>query len=119
MECPYCKKEMKQGIIPRVRDRLIWQGEYNRETFSLETVALQKYGLATVEDAPAHYCPDCRVVIVPVPEFEKPEDMIRRKWNSFTEKMNARREASETRREEEKREKRNEKRRKKDPWEID
>lgn len=119
MECPYCKNDMKDGTIPQVRDRLTWRGTYNSETFTSESVPLQKYNLLTSEEAKAYYCPDCRIVIVPVPEFEKPEEVIKRKWNNFTDKIREARDASATQRAERKHEKRNEARRKKDPWEVD
>lgn len=119
MECPYCKSEMKDGTIPQVRDRLTWRGAYNRETFSTESVPLQKYNLLTSAEVSAYYCPNCRIVIVPVPEFERPEETIRRKWNSFTDRIREARDANAAERAEKRHEKRNEERRKKDPWEVD
>jgi len=121
MECPYCKAEMKRGVIP-MDGYVRWvEGEsYDPfDTVGHETVRLCASELLTTSCAEAWYCAPCRVVIVPVKEFEGRMDAVKRKWNAFTDKMRDRRAASAAEREAAQRERRRAERGKKDPWEVD
>ncbi len=110
---------MRKGSFSDRGGRVRWMGEYNRETYNCEIVDLQEYGFLSTKPAEAHYCPGCRIVIVPVPAFEHPLEKLDRKWNEVTSRFAEKRKELEQEQEERAREKRREKRRKKDPWEID
>ena len=59
MDCPFCGKEMKEGLIAS-NDRIAW-----RDKHFADTVVLSGY----FDDyAKAFFCPDCQQVILPVPE---------------------------------------------------
>lgn len=121
MDCPYCGKEMREGGIPARQDAVKWlsgdrkDAEWEAER---ERVLLSEVPYVTGKEARAFYCPDCRVVIVPVPEVKTASDKLKQKWDAFTEKVEAVHEEKEAQRAEakEKREKR--KKRGKDPWEL-
>jgi hypothetical protein len=67
------------------------------------------------EEPPADYCPDCRVILLPVPEErENAVDRLKKKLEQLSERQKEHR----TVREQEKEEKRREERRRKDPWEV-
>ena len=117
MECPYCKKEMKHGRVDS-RNILYWTEKNKIESVSEESVRLSKWSLLSTS-ADAHYCADCRTVIVPVPEIEDPLDRLGRSWDEFTGRLRTAHETRTAQRAEEKQEKRREKRRKKDPWEME
>lgn len=120
MECPYCKKEMQKGEIPGDRSAVRWFSEEMRgETCARKDVRLSPPSFLTGGAAEAWYCEDCRMVIVPVKEFEEIGDKIFRKVNDLAGKATGKLEEARTRREADKREKKREANRKKDPWEID
>ena len=115
MECPYCKKEMKSGMI-QARDALSWTEGNEIGAVRAESVRLSQPSLFPAADA--WYCPNCRTVIVPVPEIETLGDRIGKKWNTLSGKAAAAREERAAQRSEEKKKQEKEKRRKKDPWEM-
>ena len=123
MDCPYCKKEMKRGVIPAFRDyRIQWIEGEKYDPFDgvkHETVRLSPPTFLSNSHADAWYCAGCRSVVVPVPEFESPREAITRKWNSLTDTLSQRLKASEARRAAERREKQSAERKKKDPWEVE
>ncbi len=123
MECPYCHKEMRKGAIPALQDyRVRWIEGENYDpyyTAGHETVWLSEQSLLGTAYAEAWYCADCKTVIVPVREFEELGDKLKRKWNSFTEKLSEKRAASSAEQAEKRKERLREERRKKDPWEVD
>jgi len=120
MECPYCKKEMRAGVIPGYRGRVEWIEDDLDPWFGAERgLRLSEPRFMTAERAEAHYCPDCRIVLVPVRDYEEPLAKADRKLKDFTDKLERRRKEYEAQRAEEKQEKRRAERRKKDPWEVD
>lgn len=125
MECPYCKKEMRAGAISAPRSQLVWcpNGE-DGKPLSADwegRVPLTRTPIFSFDESyvPAFYCPDCRRIILDVPEIKSRMDAVKRKWNSFTETVRKKREELETEHIEKKRERRAAERRRKDPWEID
>ena len=133
MECPYCKKEMREGYIPAYRDRLKWiAGKFEGSgtvPIDYEEVWLSEAPLLTGKAAEAHLCPDCKAVIVPVKEFKdgfgQTMDKARAlggRLGAATERLGAALEARDECREEARQEKERKKREEnikkgKDPWE--
>ncbi len=135
MECPYCKKEMREGFIPATQYRVRWiAGPPPREfldTFAdREQVWLSELPMLTYKTAEAFYCPDCKTVILPVKEFKDnfdkfgdKVDEIGKKFAGAFDRFTASREEKDVRREAERRERESEKRQEnikkgKDPWEL-
>ena len=121
--CPYCGKEMRDGVIPAYRDHIEWMGRgkdgmLGSDPDDKNSVTLVKAGLFCNYQTPAYYCESCKVVIVPVPEIEWPLDKLDKKFTAWQGKISAQREERKAQREEEKREERSRKRREKDPWEV-
>ena len=107
---------MRRGSI-RSQNGIYWEAEQAAQEED-DRVRLSPYSMLVFEAA-AWYCPECRQIILPVPEIETIRDSIARKWNGFTESLREKREALETERAAKKREKRADERRRKDPWEVD
>ncbi len=111
MDCPFCGKEMKEGIIPSgskwVEDGLdAWEG-----------IPLTVGLLGKVPKS--FYCPDCRQIVLPVPEkAEGVIDTMERRLSAVGDKIEAAREQWEARRDEAKDEKRKKNLGQKDPWEL-
>ena len=122
MECPYCKKEMVEGKIPARKANICWYpADKELRVFSDlddDVVLLAKPDVWDAGMAVAHYCGDCKIIIVPVPEKQETTmDKLKKKWSDISDKMEAASEARQARQEEERKEKQREKRGKKDPWE--
>ena len=122
MKCPYCEKEMQKGFIYNARDSLRWYpGETDTSGMWMEkegSVMLAKLSWVTGAEAESWYCPDCRIVITPVPEIEASMDKLKKKWGSFTQCLGEESDKRREERETEKQKKEREKMRKKDPWEV-
>lgn len=118
MECPYCKKEMRSGYIPSSNSSISWfpDEEYPARVLSDRAVPLARdpWEGAVVR---ACYCPDCRRIVINVPELENHWKSIKDKLKDFTEKTAKQLEEHAEERREAQQEKEREKRRKKDPWE--
>ena len=110
MDCPICKQPMKKGVVPSGNTALRWYGGGGE-------VRLSKPSLICPE-AEAFYCPDCRHVIIPVPEIEDFFDKLDRKLDEVKEKFTAARDELAEQREEKQAEKEKKKREGKDPWEL-
>ena len=111
MDCPFCGKEMKEGLIPS-RDRLQW-----RDKSYTERVFLSSW----TEEARAFFCPDCRQVVIPALEIEGVWDKMKRKLNAASEELGAMRERLEerhTQAAQAKSQREKEKKGKQDPWEL-
>lgn len=117
MNCPFCGKEMKVGGIPSGRSAVYWQEDYVDVDTPKEKVVLSKYPLWGTEWAEAYYCPDCRQVIVPVPEIRSLSEKWKAKFDALTERIDQAQEDWRSRQEEKQKEKKWNKRRGKDPWE--
>lgn len=120
MECPYCKKEMREGYLHAYRSEPEWCfGPVDRAPISEPvSVRLADPDLFASKNVASWYCPDCKVVITPVREYETTWDKMKDKWKRFTERTAKARQEHVEERQEEQREKVREKRRKKDPWEV-
>lgn len=111
MDCPFCGKEMKEGTIPSgvkwVEDGLDdWEG-----------VPLAAGLLG--QSPKSFYCPDCRRIVLPVPEkAEGVLDLVDRKLNEVSGRLDAAKKQWEERRAREKEEKRRQEFGSKDPWEL-
>lgn len=112
--CPYCGKEMEAGRIPSGKGRVYWM---NRSEDNVKRIPLSEVPLWEAAEAEAYYCPDCRIILMPVPEIETTQEKLWKKWNELTEKAKEQRQERQTQREEAIKEKQREKRRKNDPWE--
>lgn len=122
MECPYCKKEMQEGKIPATQAAVCWY-EGNHEVLPLgeDGIKLSATPYFGPKYATAHYCPDCRIVIVPVPtaeEVEGPMTKLKKKWNAREEHWTQERQQRQVEKDAEKKQQKREKSRKKDPWEV-
>lgn len=120
--CPYCGKEMRDGVIPAYRNHVEWMGRGEDGIIGSgvddeNSVMLVKAGMFG-GNTPAYYCESCKAVIIPVPEIEWTLDKLDKKFTAWQEKMSAQREERKAQREEEKREEKSRKRREKDPWEV-
>ena len=112
MDCPFCGKEMRAGSIPS-GSRMAWiedgaVGESGRE------VALNGLFGGSMR---AFFCPDCRQIVVPVPEIEGMAEKLQRKLNAAVEKIGAAQKQWEVQRGEEKERKKKKNLGEKDPWE--
>ena len=109
MDCPFCGKEMKEGLIPS-RDRLQW-----RDKNFVDRIFLSSWS----EEAKAFFCPDCRQIVLPVPEkAEGVLDTVERKLSAVGERIETAWEQREVRRMQAKDQKQKEKFGQKDPWEL-
>ena len=108
MDCPFCGKEMKEGLIP-ANNRLQWRDKIFTERGFLSS---------WTKEAKAFYCSDCRQIILPVPETEGVIDTLERRLSAVGDKIEAAREQWEARRDEAKDEKRKKNLGQKDPWEL-
>ena len=122
MNCPYCGKEMEKGFILD-GNHIRWYPE-GMDVFGFcpeEDGAVRLNatgGVMTAAKAESWYCPDCRMVITPVPEIEGTFDKVRKKWDAFAERVEQQSEKRQAERAAEKHQKKREKQRKKDPWEV-
>lgn len=105
MECPFCRKEMQEGYIPADRSALTWHGG-GREVRLTYTPILE-------EKAEAFYCPDCRQIILPVPELETFSQRVKKAVGKLT--AGAEKRKSDW--DEAQRKKEADRRKGKDPWE--
>ena len=120
--CPYCGKEMRDGVIPVYRGNMYWHPRNEDGTISNGfdsdgEILLGRAGFFGGY-TPAYYCENCKAVIMPVPEIDTLADKLDRKLDEWREKRSAQQQARQAQREEKKREERSKKRREKDPWEV-
>ena len=113
MNCPFCGKEMKKGYIPSQGDALVWR----EDELLGGDVFLTNYPLMRMQQATAFYCPDCKQIIVPVPELESFSDKMKEKMDSVMEKLTAAKEDLSGQWEEKQEQRKQKKRAGKDPWE--
>ena len=113
MNCPFCGKEMRRGSIPISGGKPAWWGK-NPDTGFFDEVRLSNW----MQDIEAFYCPDCRQVIVPVPEVEDFFDKLDRKVDEVKEKLTAAKNSFVEQREEKLSRKEKQNRKGKDPWEM-
>ena len=68
--CPYCGKEMRDGVIPAYRDHIEWMGRgkdgmLGSDPDDKNSVTLVKAGLFCNYQTPAYYCESCKVSLFP------------------------------------------------------
>ena len=112
MDCPFCGKEMKEGRIP-ANQQLKWY-DNTVDTVMGEGVPLS----GRFRTAEAYYCPDCRQIILPVPEVESVLEMMERKLSAVGGKLEAAQKQWETRKSQTKEQKKKKDFESKDPWEL-
>ena len=117
MDCPYCGKEMKAGGIPAGRCAVYWQENSEEIDAPQEKVILSKNPVWRIEQAEAFYCPDCRRIIVPVPEIETTGQKLKKKLDHIRSDIEKNRENWQEQKAEQKEDKKWNKRKGKDPWE--
>ena len=117
MNCPFCGKEMWEGAVPAQQSALRWTGRGPGEDGEPESVLLAKTPWFTNQEAQAFYCPDCRQVVIPVPELEPVSSRLKRKLDAARDRAEQAREDWETRQAEKKETNKWNRRRGKDPWE--
>lgn len=117
MNCPYCGKEMQQGSIFSPNP-LEWRRE-NDVVNRAEQETVQLTGLSFFgKDIESFYCPDCRMIVTPVPEIEEPFANVKSKLKGLKERAQQQRDTITADWNAQKEEKQKEKQRKKDPWEV-
>ena len=110
MDCPFCGKEMKEGIIPS-GFKWVEDGQDAWDGIPL-TVGL-------LGSAPkSFYCPDCRQIVLPVPEKAGFLEAVQEKLDAAGGKNEAVQKEWEARRTQAKDEKRKKNFGQKDPWEL-
>lgn len=110
MDCPFCGKEMKEGIIPS-GFKWVEDGQDAWDGIPL-TVGL-------LGSAPkSFYCPDCRQIVLPVPEKAGFLEAVHEKLDAAGGKIEAVQKEWEARRTQAKDEKRKKNFGRKDPWEL-
>jgi len=73
MKCPYCEKDMRPGSIG-ADNLLSWMPEGERATGgtrwakSPNSIVLAKYYLLSPAAVQAFYCPDCKKIVIDVPD---------------------------------------------------
>lgn len=112
MNCPYCGKEMQKGEI-FTGQALEWRhnnGDTNRAMW--DRVRL---GRAELE---SDFCPDCRILIMPVPEVEAPLDAVKNKLKGLMNRTSGEIKKKKAEFTADKDEREKQKRKTKDPWEV-
>ena len=112
MDCPFCGKEMKEGRIPS-NNQLKWY-DNTVDTVMGEGVRLSE----SFRTAEAFYCPDCRQIVLPVPEVEGVLEKMERKLSAVGDKIDAAQKQWEVRRSQAKEQKEKKNLGRKDPWEL-
>ena len=113
MDCPFCGKELRQGMIA-TGYQLSWR---SCDEIGEERECVPLAGLFGGE-LEAFFCPDCRRIVLPVPEKAGFLEAARQKRDAAGEKIGAAREQWETRRAEEKERRTRKEFGSKDPWEL-
>ena len=110
VECPICKQQMLKGVIPADRLPVRWRGDETEVRLSKPSFLCEK--------AEAFYCPDCRQVLIPVPEIETFWDRMMNKLDDAEKVIQTAKEKFESHRSENQEQRKNKKRKGKDPWEM-
>ena len=116
MNCPYCGKEMQQGVV--------WGAETWRPGNGDWLIGKEKefVRLGNWRDlrqsAQGHFCPDCRILIMPVPEVEAPLDAVKNKLKGLMNRSSGEIKKKKADFTADKDEREKQKRKTKDPWEV-
>lgn len=112
MNCPYCGKEMQKGAI-FTGQALEWRhnnGDTNRAMW--DRVRLGRSELES------DFCPDCRILIMPVPEVEAPLDAVKNKLKGLMDRTSGEIKKKKADFTADKAVKEKQKQKAKDPWEV-
>ena len=114
MNCPFCGKEMRPGRIGS-GDDVRWHDNADQEDFFARGIRLS----GAFKPVEGFFCPDCRQIILPVPEkTEGVLDIVERKLSDAGDKIEAVQKEWEARRAQAKKEKKKKDFGSKDPWEL-
>jgi len=79
MECPYCGKEMEDGLIQSANEIAWYKGRkrhvFRRAAFHKDSVVLSRLSLFKGSAVTAYLCRDCKKVIInasPVSDYNAP-----------------------------------------------
>ena len=115
MDCPFCGKEMREGTIP-AGSQLKWADSGAEETlWGTAGVPLNSFFGGAVR---GFFCPDCRQIVLPVPEMEGATEKWQRKLDAVSEKIGAAQKQWKARRSEVAEQKKKKEFGSKDPWEL-
>lgn len=109
MECPHCGKEMRKGRLSGGRDYVYWKDAGP----DAEPVRLTGFA----QEAQAFYCPECRKVILDVPEIRPWTDILADAIDTMVDAASTVYEEGKNLLEKGKEEREEKKKREKDPWE--
>lgn len=114
MNCPFCGKEMRPGRILS-GDGAKWYDNADQENIFARGMRLSE----TSKPVEGFFCPDCRQIILPVPEkTEDILDIVERKLSNAGDKIVAVQKEWEARRSQAKKRKQKKEFGSKDPWEL-
>ena len=116
MNCPYCGKEMQQGVVWGAET---WRPGNGDWLIGKEKEFVRLWNWRDLrQSAQGHFCPDCRILIMPVPEVEAPLDAVKNKLKGLKERTQQQKDSITADIAAQKEAKEKDKRRKKDPWEV-
>ena len=117
MNCPYCGKEMQKGAI-FTGQALEWRhnnGDTNRAMWDRVRLCKLAWDGAELE---SDFCPDCRILIMPVPEVEAPVDAVKNKLKGLMDRTSGEIKKKKADYTADKAVREKQKRKTKDPWEV-
>ena len=118
MNCPYCGKEMEQGVISSGQTMAWYPGSGEVLIGREDKVRLCKMDFWDNPRVESFFCADCRMLVTPVPEIEAPLAAMKNKLKGLKERAQQEKDTVTADRAAQKEAKEKDKRRKKDPWEV-
>ena len=116
MNCPYCGKEMQQGVVWGAET---WRPGNGDWLIGKEKEFVRLWNWRDLrQSAQGHFCPDCRILIMPVPEVEAPLDAVKNKLKGLMNRTSGEIQKKKADFTADKDEREKQKRKTKDPWEV-
>ena len=116
MNCPYCGKEMQQGVVWGAET---WRPGNGDWLIGKEKEFVRLWNWRDLrQSAQGHFCPDCRILIMPVPEVEAPLDAVKNKLKGLMNRSSGEIKKKKADFTADKDEREKQKRKTKDPWEV-
>ena len=116
MNCPYCGKEMQQGVVWGAET---WRPGNGDWLIGKEKEFVRLWNWRDLrQSAQGHFCPDCRIRIMPVPEVEAPLDAVKNKLKGLMNRSSGEIKKKKADFTADKDEREKQKRKTKDPWEV-
>ena len=116
MNCPYCGKEMQQGVVWGAET---WRPGNGDWLIGKEKEFVRLWNWRDLrQSAQGHFCPDCRILIMPVPEVEAPLDAVKNKLKGLMNRTSGEIKKKKADFTADKDEREKQKRKTKDPWEV-